>query len=455
MAISSIGLGSGLDVKSIVSQLVALEKQPLTKLQTQEASIQSQISTYSQIKSLVSTFADAASALTRDSGWNAMSISSTDAASASATVTGIASAGSYSLEVSQLAQAQTSVSGVAVPATTVFGTGTLAIKVGSKDAVNITLADGDDTTLAGIASKINDAGAGVVATVVTDSTGQRLMLRGSTTGSETAFTVTASSGFATAPAGSLGFTATQNAQDTKAKLNGLDITSATRDFADVVSGLKFTASKVTTATGPVGITVTSDTATTKKNIQTFVDAYNAINDLVSSSTKYDVDSKSAGLLQGDATALNLQNMLRNVIGSSTAGGAFATLSDIGIAVQRGGALKVDSAKLDKSLAADAAGVKNLFANASADDSAKGLAVRLKALTTQMLSFDGTFNAKTDALTSADKRNGVEQDKVNARAAALEKRLNAQYTALDKQMASLTSLNSYISQQVTNWNKSTS
>ncbi len=452
MAISSVGIGSGIDVKTIVSQLVALEKRPLTSLQTQEASIQSQVSTFSQLKSLTSTFADAASALTRDSGWNSMTVGSTDAASATATVTGIAGAGSYSFEVSKLAQAQTSVSNTAVASGTAFGPGTLTIKVGTNLAVDVTLADGDDTSLAGIASKINDKNAGVVATVITDSSGQRLMLRGGATGADRSFTVSAASGFDTAPAGALNFAVTQPAQNTEATLNGLAISSATREFNEVIPGLKFTASKVTT--GPVGLTVTADTATTKKGIQAFVDAYNAINDLLSSSTKYDADTKTAGLLQGDSTALNLQSILRTMVGAVTKGGAYETLSDIGVAVQRGGRLTVDSTKLDKALAADPAGVKNLFANATGADADKGIAVKFKTLTSSMLSFDGSFNAKTDALAAADKRNLSEQDRVNARAAALEKRLNAQYTALDTQMASLTSLNSYISQQVTNWNKST-
>ena len=452
MAISSVGIGSGIDVKTIVEKLVALEKRPLVALQTKEASIQSQISTFSQLKALTSTFSDAASALTRDSGWNSMSVGSTDATAASATVTGIASAGSYSFEVSKLAQAQTSVSGASAASGTTFGTGTLTIKVGTANAVDITLADGDDTSLAGIASKINDKNAGLVATVITDSSGQRLMLRGSATGADNSFTVSASSGFATAPAGALAFSVTQPAQNTEAKLNGLAISSATRDFGEIIPGLKFSAAKVTT--GPVGLTVTADTATTKKGVQAFVDAYNAINDLLSTSTKYDSDTKTAGLLQGDTTALNLQNLLRTMVGAGTKGGAFQTLSDIGIAVQRGGRLTVDSTKLDKALATNAAGVKNLFANATGAEADKGIAVKFKTLTSSMLSFEGSFNSKSDALAAADKRNLSEQDKVNLRAAAVEKRLNAQYSALDSQMASLNALNTYVSQQVTSWNKNT-
>jgi len=454
--ISSVGIGSQLDVKSIVSQLVALEKQPLVALQTADAKIQSKISTYGQIKSLVSTFADAAAKLTRDSGWNNMTVASTNTAAATAAISGIAQSGNYNLAVSQLAQSQTSVSATAVPTGSTMGTGTLTLQVGSAAPVTVQIVEGDDTSLAGIASKINGQKSGMVATVVSDSSGQRLMLRSSATGASNAFTVTAT-GFTTDNAATaLNFTQTQAAQDTKATLNGLAITSATRSFEGVVAGLTFTVAQVTTA--PVDITVTADTATTKKNIQDFVDAYNAINDLLSTSVKYDTTTKTAGLLQADSTAVGLQNMLRAVVGTTTAGGAYSTLSDIGISVMKdsNGKLGVDSVKLDAALKNKPDDLKNLFANtASGSDGSNGVAVKFKKLTTDLLSYTGLFNNKTDALNAADKRNQDEQDKVNARASAVEVRLNAQYTALDTQMASLTALNTYITQQVANWNKSSS
>ncbi|WPB57772.1 flagellar filament capping protein FliD [Xylophilus sp. GOD-11R] len=451
-SISSVGLGSGLDVKSIVSQLVALEKQPITALQTKEASIQTKISSFAQIKGLVSTFADAASKLTLDSGFNSMTVASSNASAVNATVSGVATPGNYAFSVSQLAQSQTSASGV-VAAGTTMGLGSITLQVGSAAAVTVNIVDGDDTSLSGIAAKINDAGAGVTASVVTDSSGQRLVMRSNSTGAANAFTVSTSG---SGPLGSLAFTTKQAAQDTLAQINGVDVTSSDRTFSQAVPGLTFTASQVTTTAADV--TVTADTATTKKNIQAFVDAYNAINDLLSTQTKYDSDNKTAGDLQGDSTAVGIQNTLRSMIGSVTAsGGAYNRLSDIGISVLRGGNLSVDDTKLSKALSTrdSAADVKKLFATKDAGEASNGIAVKFKALTSAMLSFDGTLNAKTDALNAEDKRNLSEQDKVTARATALEARLNAQYSALDTRMASLNSLSAYVSQQVTNWNKSSS
>lgn len=453
-SISSVGLGSGLDVKSIVSQLVALEKQPITALQAKDASIQTKIASFAQVKSLVATFSDAASKLSLDSGWSSLNVTSSAGTAVNATVSGVASPGNYSFNVSQLSQAQTSASST-VPSGTVLGTGSITLQVGSGAARTIDIVSGDDTSLAGVASKINDAGAGVSASVVTDASGQRLVLRSTTTGAANGFTVsTASDSGSTGGLAALSFSVKQAAQDTKAQINGVDITSSTRDFTTVVPGLTFTAAQVTTT--PVDIAVTADTATTKKNIQAFVDSFNAINDLLSTSVKYDADNKTAGNLQGDSTAVGLQNTLRAMVGTvTTTNGAFSRLSDIGISVLRGGNLSVDSTKLDKALAtsSSAADVKKLFASQAGGDADKGIAVKFKALTTAMLSFDGTFNTKADSLALEDKRNLADQDKITARAAALEARLNAQYSALDTKMASLNSLSAYVTQQVTNWNKS--
>ena len=460
-SISSAGIGSGLDVKSIVSQLVAAEKQPLVALQTAEASIQSKISTFGQIKSLVSTFADAASKLTLDSGWNNLTVASSNSSAVNATVSGFASTGNYSFSVSKLAQAQTSVTG-AVPTGTALGDGTITLTMGSGSPVNITIGDADDTSLTGIASKINGAGAGVTASVITDTNGQRLMLRSTSTGSANGFTISATSSGTGTGLSNLSFSTTQAAQDTVAKINGVDVTSSTRTFSDTIPGLTFTASAVTT--GDVDISVSADTATTTKNIQAFVDAYNAVNDALATNTKYDATSKTAGLLQGDSATVGLENQLRNMtMAIAKTGGPYSTLSDIGISLQQGGDLTVDSTKLASALSTTAGqnGVKALFASTTSTagatgtgTSASGIAVQFKALTTDLLGLDGTFANKSNSLAAQDKANLAQQDAINAHADAVQTQLNAQYTALDTQMASLTALNTYISQQVTAWNKST-
>lgn len=475
MAISSAGIGSGLDVDSIVTKLVALEKRPIAKLQTAATSIQTKISTYSQLKSLMSTLSDAASKLTRDSGWNGMSVTSSNSSAVSASISGIATATSFGISVQQLARAQSVASTAIATADAPVGAGTLTIQLGtwlhtspppmftpkSPSKVDITVSATDSLTK--IAATINDATADVTATVLRDATGERLLVRSKATGEESGFRIQVAedggapglSRLAFDPENSAGVGMAANtiqyAQNTLAKINGIDISSANNTFADAVPGLSMTVSQVTTS--DVDVSVSTDTASMKKNIMAFVDAYNAVNDLLSASTKYDDETKTAGIFQGDSSAVGLQNALRQQMMATTGGeGVFKRLSDIGIDMQRGGKLTVDGSKLDKALKTPDA-LKAMFAtNVATGSEGNGLAVKLKAYMTSLLSFDGVMNSKADALSAAAKRNTQEQDKVNDRAAVVEKRLRAQYTALDAKMGSLTALNNYISQQVTQWNK---
>ena len=454
MAISSAGIGSGLDVAKIVEQMVAAEKTPLKKLEYKAEGIQTQISTYGEIKSLTSKLGDIASKLTRDSAWNGVTISSSNS-TITGTMTGIAAPGTYNIKVTQLAQAQTTVIGGTGGAggsalakdQTMGADGTIKLKMGAVEK-DISVSSSD--TLTKIATKINEAEMGIQASVVTDVDGkERLMLRSKETGTDKAFTVDLSS----APT-VLGQNTTQNAQNAKVELNGLVVESSSNTFANTIPGMSFTVSEVTSTAATLN--VKADTEAMKKNIQEFVDTYNELNDLLTQSTKYVEESKTAGVLQGDSATVSLQNSLRMLTqGISGSTGGLTRLAEIGIQMQEGGKLSTDTTKLDKALT-NLEGLKGLFANkADALGQGGGIAVNFKNFTDKLLSFDGTLNTKTDSLERTLKSNSAEQTKVNTRADTLEKRLYAQYSALDTKMASLNALNAYVSQMVTTWNKAKS
>jgi len=451
MAISSAGIGSGLDVAKIVEQMVAAEKTPLKKLEYKAEGIQTQISTYGEIKSLTSKLGDIVSKLTRDSAWNGVSISSSNP-TLSGTMTGIAATGTYNIKVTHLAQAQTTAlggaGGIALAKDQAMGAaGTIKLTMGT-ESKDIAIESSD--TLTKIATKINEAGMGIQASIVTNVDGQeRLMLRSKETGTDKAFTVDLSA----APA-VLGQNTTQNAQNAKVELNGLVVESSTNTFANTIPGMSFTVSEVTSTAATLN--VKADTEAMKKNIQEFVDTYNELNDLLTQSTKYVEESKTAGVLQGDSATVSLQNSLRMLTqGISGSTGGLTRLAEIGIQMQEGGKLSTDTTKLDKALT-NLEGLKGLFANkADALGQGGGIAVNFKNFTDKLLSFDGTLNTKTDSLERTLKSNSAEQTKVNTRADTLEKRLYAQYSALDTKMASLNALNAYVSQMVTTWNKAKS
>jgi flagellar hook-associated protein 2 len=476
--ISSIGLGSGLEVESIITKLVELEKAPLTQLEAKAALITTRISTYSQIKSLASTLSDTALKLSLSTNWKAVAASSSDPSAVSVTGSGTSTpvASAFSIQVQQLAKAQ-STSTESFPSASGVGSGTLNIQLGEWNAGSFTAGAGSaisvavaaTDTPAQIAAKINAAGAGVTATVLTDSTGQRLLVRSSATGEASGFRIQAVNDGDTMPdtsgtglsrlafdpeAGTFGMATNtvQYGQDAQATINSVPITSASNTFTDVIPGLSFTATKETTTA--VEVSITSDTATMKKSVQDFVTAYNAFVSFISEATKYNAGAEEAGLLQGDSAAISMQNALRALVGATASGGAFQRLSDIGVSVQQDGSLAIDDSKLTNAMK-DLDSVRNLFTgDATEDDTSDGFGVRLKSLMSGLLATNGTINNRTEGLKSEEKQNTKDQDKVNDRAERVETRLRRQYTALDAQMAQLNALNTYIEQQVAQWNKST-
>jgi len=454
--ISSPGLGSGLDVKSIVSQLVALEKQPLTSLKAKATTVQSQVSTFGQIKSLVATLSDAVSNLSSVTGWNAVTATTSDATSVAVSAIGGTSPTTFSVDVLSLATAKATTSAAVSPAGGPVGAGTLNVSLagGGSVAINVSATD----TVANVASSINGANAGVTATVLTDASGDRLMLRSTNTGVAAGFTLSVGSdadGNAADAAGLsrlvVGSTTNQSAADAQAKVNGVSVSSASNAFSNVVAGVTFTALKVTTA--PVELSVSKDISAAKTKINDFVSAYNAINTALSDATKYDAATKTAGVLQGDSTAVGLQNALRGLLQSNVSGGSFSRLADVGVSRQLDGSLVVDAAKLDAA-ALKPDDLKNLFRANTGNGATDGIATKLKTFTNGLLSSSGFFSTKAASLQSALDRNTAEQTKVNDRAAQVEAMLTKRYSALDAQVASLNALNAYVAQQVTTWNKST-
>jgi flagellar hook-associated protein 2 len=471
--ISSPGIGSGLDVNSIVTQLMAIESQPLTALQTKATTIQSTVSEYGKIQSDVSTLNDLAQKLADKSTW-AQTVSNSSSTAVTATTNG-ATAGTYTVQVNTLASVQTIASAPAAPTGTV-GSGTLHIELGTwttppggtpsfaasgTPAVDISVAATD--TLANVRDKINSAGAGVTAQIMTDASGSRLLISSSATGAANGFRTSVTDGdgnnsdasglsaLAYDPsAGVAQMTQSQTAANATATVNGIAVSSASNTLTNIVDGLTLHLSATTTS--PATVNVVTDTATLTKTLTDFAAAYTAVYKLIAGDTKYDPTSKKGGILQGDSAAVGLQNQLRALAGGlSGASSAFSHLSDIGLQIQSDGSMTADPTKVANALA-NLPEVTKLFTNVNAADPTQdGFGKRFRDATDAMLGIDGSISSRTTGLNNALKRNQDDQDSLNVRLAATQKRLLAQYTALDTAMATLTTQSSYITQQVTAWN----
>ena len=479
--ISSAGIGSGLDVNSIVTQLVALEKTSLKTLGLKATNLQSQISAFGEIQSQFAALTDVATRISVPGSWGSRTATSSNTSAATVTATPAANAASFSLDVDQLAQLQSTSTAALTPGT-LPGAGVLKLQLGSWSAggalftpgnavaVDITVEATD--TLAMIATKLNGANAGVVASVFNDGTNERLLVQSKDTGAAAGFRLQSAdltlSGLVFDPQNKPGvgmaaaLIPVQYGQDAKARINGLAVTSATNTLTNNLPGV--TVKLLNTSTtgfgtpgevrSPLTIKVAEDVTPAVKNVNDFVTAYNTLNKSLTDLTKYVAATKTAGLFQGDSSVVGLQNVLRNMLGSSSLGASSLRLSDVGLERQLDGSLKINTDKLSV-VANNGTALQQLFTNNNNNPQTDGFALKLRNFGRGVLAAGGAIASKTAALQTSLARNSTEQTKVNDRAALFESRLRKQYSALDAQMAQLNSLNAYVTQQVAAWNKSTS
>jgi flagellar hook-associated protein 2 len=478
--ITSLGIGTnGLDTETLVTQLVQSQRTPIVQLQERTKGLQTQLSAYGKVQSALATLRDAAAKLTRPDSWAASVASSTDATSVAVSAGTATVAGNFAVSVSKLATSQTVASAALPVSPGTIGTGSITIELGTWDAgqtgftaksgataVTINIAPGEDQ-LTQIRDKINAAGAGVVASVVTDATGARLVMRSSETGESNGFRVSVTdadlnntdasglSALAFDPsAGVTSMTQKLAAGNANAVLNGLDIVSESNSLKNAIDGLDITLLKTTTA--DVTLSVNPDKEGLKKSINEFATAYNAVIGLMREQTKYDAATKTAGTLQGDSTVVGLQGQLRNLAsGSTSLGGALSRLADIGLDPSADGTLKVNNTKLDKAMG-DLDSLKSFFMGLDSGNAANdGLAQQIRRFSDEALNSEGRVTTKQQSLQDRISSNGKREAALELRMEIIEKRMRAQYTALDSTMGKLNSLSTYVSQQMALLNSNSS
>jgi flagellar hook-associated protein 2 len=474
--LSSAGIGSGLDVKSIVTQLMALERQPITALQTNTKKVESQLSAYGKLQSAMTTLRDAAKTLSDAQTWSRTSVASSNTAAVTATSDGSAPPGSYTVNVTNLAAAQTLVTATTwAQPTDDVGPGTLTIELGRWGAgqtsftpkidttpITITIPIGGDS-LEEVRDAINGAGAGVSASIVTDANGSRLSIRSMLTGEANAFRISVNdpdgdnenaaglSHLAYDPANSLvQMSRPQAGMNANATINNVPVSSATNTLTDVMDGMTLKLAQVTTA--GVDVTVNRDTTSMKDQVKAFATAYNDLIKMVREQTSVNADAGTAGILQGDSSAVGLANQLRQLVGSTSgAATAFSRLSDIGLAPQRDGTLKVDETKLDSALG-KLDELRTFFTRDEDGSAVDGFGALFASFGDQRLGADGLLSTRQEALRDRVERNQDRQSRMEDRLAMVEKRLTDQYSRLDTNIAKLSSLQNYVAQQIQQWNK---
>ena len=448
--IKTLGTGSGLDTAAIVAALVdaqfAAKNAELTKRSDQ---LSAQISGVAKLKSGITGVDSALRTLVKSGSLTTQATSSNAAA---ATATGSTASLSGTLTVNRLAAAQAATTDTAVARTAAFRPGTLTVTIGGT-ATPIAIGSAD-ATLDGIAAKLNAAGLGLTATVVTDTGGARLTIKGAT-GAANAFTIDGADDDPNASGRSLadlsvganatGTTIGTTAADAELVLDGATFHRATNSVSDLLPGVRLDLKGAGTTT----LGTTPPTAALTQAVNDLVETLNQLHGVVAAET----DAKT-GALRGDPAAAALTRALTGLTTVSlaaNASGAPRTLGDIGVRTERDGTLSVDSVRLAKALATYPQAVEAMFADGTGATNG-GLAAALGAITTAATDRTGGFDAETTRYTARRTDLTDAQTKATDAAAAMKDRLTLQFASMDSRVAAYKSTQAFIKQQVDVWTK---
>lgn len=452
--IQAAGVGSGLDIASLVSQLVAAERQPLdARLDRRSAAVTVELSALGSLRGALATLSDALAPLRSTTAFAVRSAVSANEDVFTAGASGAIAPGTYDVEVVSLATAQRLASAAfAAGGGSYVGSGTLTISVGG-NAFDLEVPAGAGT-LADIRNAINGAtgNTGVTASIINEVGGSRLVLTARQTGAAATIEVTQSGGDGglaaltfdpNAPL-SGGLTQTAAAADAVVRINGFEHHSASNSVTGAIEGLTLTLNSADPGNSHL-LTVSNDTSSVAARIRKFVNDYNATARVFADLQQYDAATGKAGALIGDALVRGLEGQLRrDVTGlqSGAAGGAYSSLAALGIRTNAAGELTLDESRLSAALAADFDGVAALFGGES------GIAARAYQRLEAVLASDGSLIARTDTLNKQARQISLEREAVDRRMETVQARYQAQFNALDRLLAQLQSTSQYLEQQLT-------
>lgn len=450
------GVGSGLDVNSLVQQLVAVERAPVAqRIARKETRIDMQLSALGTLKGALSGLQGTLTALRTETAFQVRKAASSNEEIFTAAPGAGAAPGTYDVEVVRLASAHKLASAAfAEGSGAAVGTGTLSIAVGS-GSFDVAI-DTDHQTLAGIRDAINSApdNAGVRATIISTTAGSRLVLTATATGAAHALRVTQSGGDGglaqlvyDPPSGSA-LTELEPANDALVRVEGFDCTSASNVVSGVIEGVTLnlkTAAPGTTLT----LTVSDDTAQARDRVRKFVADFNSLSGTIANLRRYDPASREAGPLLGDSMLSGIEARLRSLVGGAVTGrtGPYQTLASVGITTQRDGSLSLDEAKLTAALENGFDAVGALFGSDG------GVATRVYDYLGSVLGTGAQIETRVGSLQQGKKTIATEKSDLDSRMERVQARYRAQFGALDTLLAGMQSTASYLSQQLARLPKS--
>ena len=458
MAISSIGIGSGLKLDELLESLRKAENASLTAIQNRQVENVNRISAYGKLKGTITALQTAGKALNDDTLYGAVKVSA-GGEGITATGSNKATPGQYNIIVEKLATQQsltTSRVSTRDSALGVDGKITVTLENGKEHTLDLT---GKDTSLQGVMKAINaDPKLGISATIINNGDKNhpyQLVLTASETGEQAAvktISVEGNNGLqdllgfpASQPPGdplppARGMTTLTVAENAKATINGIEITSQSNTLKDTVEGLEITLNKA--SADPIRLNVTRDDSIPTKALKDFVSAYNTLNSTVRSLTSYDVDNNKGSPLTGDSISRRAQSNLRSALSFASSEGDLRTLSSIGITSDpKTGDLKIDDKKLAAALKDNMADVQRLFVGDEA------IGNRVFNAAEEYVKKDGFIDNATEG---ADKIGKTLEKQALATAERIDNKIEAyrkQFVQLDKMVNQMQGISSYLTQQL--------
>jgi flagellar hook-associated protein 2 len=336
-----------------------------------------------------------------------------------------AAPGPHAIRVNSLAASQvTQTRSFTSSAAGALGSGGVDITVGgTTKSISWSASD----SLADVADRINSAGAGVTASLmkVDDST-YKLVMTAKDTGTSKAPTfVDHGDGLDLSNSANV----KRSAKDASVTIDGIDVTRSNNSITDALPGMTLTLNSVTGTNDPDNVaTVALDTSSLTSKLQSFVNAYNAINASLHNQLDYNGTTKGTNTLFGDSTLRGIQASLASMMSSAYGG---SNLSIIGISRDKTGVMSFDSSKMTDALTKDPDAVSKIFVSG-------GLAANLSKNVDAYTQTGGILQAKTDGMTARSKMYQTEIDRINANADALQTRLEAQFSAMEQAVSNMKS-----------------
>ena len=409
--------GQGINVASTVTQMVTQLQATETPYKNQLTAQQSQDTVISNLGSLLSTLSNDISALTDPagilSGKQGSSSDTNTLALLSATTT--ASAGSHTVTVQQLAQTSTEASSSVAANDTLSGSFTFHIGSGSSQTVSV---DPANATIAGLAATINQAGIGITASVVTDTSGSRLSLISQTSGAAGQISIDSSALSDTTTGNAVSLIAGQPSQDAQFTVDGIQTTSATNTITGAISGV--TMQLLGLSANPVQVQIVNDTASVTTALSTMVKDYNAVVSALSAQEGKDATGKADPLF-GSPIISQLQQMLSSAF-TTPSGTSLTSPTQIGLSLNSNGTLSLNTDQLTATLNSNFAGVQTLFQNTNS------FGLNLE----QAVNNAGTGSTKS-ILTQAQSANSTAETNLNSTISTMDARIATQQTNLTTEL----------------------